>query len=325
MAEALADVAVVPVAEDVDFSLGETLPVAANNASDDFELDLGAGEVKTATVAEDRQEQYQASAEVPAEIDEIGYEEEGEGTEEVAVPALNQLATAEDNNATDIAHGAEGVDYAEVAEEPDLDNDAHTDQGEEQAQEGEAHNDIDFGFEDAGDDAEQEENHDEGISYEEQSHEESPQQHDDVQEDEVDDTGEEEDDGDMSIVHAQELDQDDSDDSGQDYDEDAENAGDNHYGESPYGSLNSGIGRLQSFDPASNVDVVVSWGDDVCPLFKTPDVEDPDSFYLEDRDALDYPLSQFLQAIRNKISTYIATGDEIYIRVESLGLEFGEV
>ncbi|EPE09953.1 glutamic acid-rich protein [Ophiostoma piceae UAMH 11346] len=342
MAEALADVAIVPVTEDVDFSLGETLPVAANIATDDFELDLGAGEVKVATVVEEHQEQYQPTAEMHAEIseeideiDEIGYEEEGEGADDVGtVPALNQLATAQDNSTTDSVDGAEDIDYAQLTEEADRDDDAHTGRGEEQAQAEEAHNGIDFGFEDAGDDAEHAENSDDGIAYEEHSlgehdheehdHEEASQHHDDVQEDEIDDAAGEEDDGDISIIHVEEIVQDDSDDSGQDYDEDAENAGDNHYGESPYGSLNSGIGRLQSFDPASNVDVVVSWGDDVCPLFKTPDVEDPDSFYLEDRDALDYPLSQFLQAIRNKISTYIAASDEIYIRVESLGLEFGE-
>lgn len=351
MTEVLADAAVAPVVEDVDFSLGETLPVAASSAADEFDFDLGAGELQAsaATAAApgvvEAKTAADTSAEISLDIDEIGYEEEGEHAEGVATPQLDLSATAEDIATEAIQNVDETVEAAEAAEEAvDLDVSAGDElqPEEDQGQAEEAHNDIDFSFEDAGDDAEHDD-HDESMAYVGHDHEEhdhSEHGHEDHDHEEHgeeehgheeydheahdDNEASEEEDADMSRMHTEEHGHDDSDDSGQEYDEDAENAGDNNYGASPYGSLNSGIGRLQAFDPATNLDVVVTWEGEVCPLFKAPDADDPDSFYLEDRDALDYPLSQFLQAIRNKISTYIAATDEIYIRVESLGLEFGE-
>jgi len=71
--------------------------------------------------------------------------------------------------------------------------------------------------------------------------------------------------------------------------------------------------------------VSVTWGDEVCPLFKTDESNDPESFYLSDLGVLDIPLSGFLASIRQSISKWVKKRDEIHLRINELGLEFGEV
>jgi len=70
--------------------------------------------------------------------------------------------------------------------------------------------------------------------------------------------------------------------------------------------------------------VTVTWGDEVCPLFGT-DESDPESYYLDDINVLDLPLSGFLATIRNSISKWVSESDEIQLRINELGIEFGEV
>ncbi|EFX04669.1 hypothetical protein CMQ_1597 [Grosmannia clavigera kw1407] len=77
-------------------------------------------------------------------------------------------------------------------------------------------------------------------------------------------------------------------------------------------------------DEASTADVTVTWGTEVCPLFKTSEVDSPDSFFLEDLEAANYPLSKFLLTIRSGIASWVHAEDEIFIRIDDLGFEFGE-
>ena len=87
----------------------------------------------------------------------------------------------------------------------------------------------------------------------------------------------------------------------------------------------------EGFDPSGFAyasyppEVLVTWGDEVCPLFKKYESDDPESFYLDDVGALELPLSSFLAAIRSSISKWVNESDEIHLRINELGIEFGEV
>ncbi|CAK7215960.1 hypothetical protein SCUCBS95973_002643 [Sporothrix curviconia] len=342
MAEISADVPVPAVAEDVDF----TLDIPGTDAvAEDFDFDLGEakdganpgqddGDGPTSTLTK---------IEIAADVDEIGYEEdEGQHLPEQEV-TLDTDHHAEENNAPahdDDADDEIGYEEAEAVETTiTTRDDGHgvaedggngIDRAEHQ-EDNREQNDIDFGFDEGGDshagEGDHEEHRDEhghgGYDQEDGSHANGDEDEDvenaaakeeegDAEENEDDD----DDDDEENQPRHTEVDQDDSDGTGQDYD------GDDDDDEGSPSEI--GLGELRNMYPASTFDVVVTWGEQVCPLFKTPGVEDPDSFYLDDYEAMNLPLSTFLETIRSSISSWVHGSDEIYIRVEDLGLEFGE-
>src|SRR3569833_63995 len=89
--------------------------------------------------------------------------------------------------------------------------------------------------------------------------------------------------------------------------------------------LNLGLSQLDGLFATTPPSVTVTWGEEVCPLFKTSEDDDPTSFYLDDVAVLNLPLSAFLAGIRKNISSWVEDDDEIHIRIDELGLEFAEV
>lgn len=332
MAEISVDGPALAIVEEVDLTLDAT---AADVAGEDFDFDLGGG-AELERDDGDGPTSNLTKIEIGADLDEINYEED---TGHDDVPAQNTTAEADnghanqENDAPAHDEGADEIDYEDtdvhVTTTTHDDHDAAQARdidASEQHEAGHEHNDIDFGFEDAGDSHTGEEEHgenDENDRGEYDQEEDGSHQHDEDGEDrdmaeskKEDDEDEDEEENDENRAQHVEVDNDDSDGSGHyDVDDDDEEDSDS----------DSGLSALQSFYPVSTFDVVVTWGDQVCPLFKTPGVEDPDSFYLDDYEAMNYPLSKFLQTIRSSISSWVRASDEILIQVDELGLEFGEV
>lgn len=70
--------------------------------------------------------------------------------------------------------------------------------------------------------------------------------------------------------------------------------------------------------------VTVSYqGQDYFLCAEDPD-EDPNTYFLDDVGSIHRPLSQFLESVREVISSEIETGHEVFIKIDGLGLEFGE-
>lgn len=70
--------------------------------------------------------------------------------------------------------------------------------------------------------------------------------------------------------------------------------------------------------------VTVSYqGQDYFLCAEDPD-EDPNTYFLDGVDSIHQPLSQFLENVREVISSEIEKGHEIFIKIDGLGLEFGE-
>ncbi|CAK7225096.1 hypothetical protein SEUCBS140593_005787 [Sporothrix eucalyptigena] len=348
MADISAEVPVPVTAEEVEFVLdvaATDVADAAAAAAEDFDFDLGEATEGTNLEQDDGNGPTSTltNIEIGGDVDEIGYEEEeGHGIPEQEADA--EAANTEENDAPAQEEAGDEIGYEETetvevtTTTHDDSHDVPQDAGDVDSGEHEEHNenrhDIDFGFDD-GDDShagdgehrEHEEHdqgeydHEDGSNANDEDNEddadiaEVKEEEDDVEEDEDEDEDEDDDDDENQRQHI-EVDQDDSDGTGQDYDGDEDDDED-----SPSETSLSG---LRNMYPASSYDVVVTWGEQVCPLFKTPDVEDPDSFYLEDYEAMNYPLSKFLQTIRSSISSWVHGSDEIYIRVDDLGLEFGE-
>ncbi|PBP28592.1 conserved glutamic acid-rich protein [Diplocarpon rosae] len=59
-------------------------------------------------------------------------------------------------------------------------------------------------------------------------------------------------------------------------------------------------------------------------LFSSSELDDPDSFFLSDVSMAEKPLDEFFRAMREVINGDLADEDELWILVESLGLEAGE-
>ncbi|CAL3964769.1 unnamed protein product [Diplocarpon coronariae] len=59
-------------------------------------------------------------------------------------------------------------------------------------------------------------------------------------------------------------------------------------------------------------------------LFSSSELDDPDSYFLSDISMAEKPLSEFFRAMRDIINGDLADEDELWILVESLGLEAGE-
>ncbi|OAA68141.1 hypothetical protein SPI_00336 [Niveomyces insectorum RCEF 264] len=375
-------------AEEIDFSLDADLH-AGNSAGDDYDFDLGGIEGKDADGQADEQSEnslLENGANLPSEmptaaltniemdndVDEIGYEDEGDNAAALEPPQkaydIAEEQSTENTETSKHAEDGDEIGYEEV--EPTsvthddvrapINDEEHTDP--QQAEQGGNNDHIDFEFEVEGDENKGYEHGESGEEDEEEGkrapeiddydHESSMQQRSSVQgteEDENEEAGEtdeeEEDDDEEEEAklerdenyHRQtaKSDHDESDETGPHYDDEDDENDENDENEeddfdededsvSPSGSWHAGFDRLQNFYPKSTFDVMVTWGDQVCPLFKAPNDDDPDSFYLEDPEALNYPLSKFLQRIRGSIASWVNGGDEVFIRVDDLGLEFGE-
>ncbi|KAL2261498.1 hypothetical protein VTK26DRAFT_4034 [Humicola hyalothermophila] len=73
----------------------------------------------------------------------------------------------------------------------------------------------------------------------------------------------------------------------------------------------------------ADYDIEVLYNNESYALVGAPD-DDPDNYFLSDPKELDHPLSQFLSALRGVISNEVSSTDELVVRFEPLGLEFGE-
>lgn len=70
--------------------------------------------------------------------------------------------------------------------------------------------------------------------------------------------------------------------------------------------------------------VTVSYrGQEYFLFSETPD-EDPDTYFLDDVDSIHRPLSQFLGNVREVIDSEVEASHEIFMKIDGLGLEFGE-
>ncbi|KAK2604965.1 hypothetical protein N8I77_007853 [Diaporthe amygdali] len=70
--------------------------------------------------------------------------------------------------------------------------------------------------------------------------------------------------------------------------------------------------------------VRVSYGTAEFYLFAESPDADPDDYFFENTDILDQALSKFLPGLRQVISEDLQASDELFVKVDGLGLEFGE-
>lgn len=70
--------------------------------------------------------------------------------------------------------------------------------------------------------------------------------------------------------------------------------------------------------------VRVSYGTAEFYLFAVSADADPDDYFFENADILDQPLSQFLSSLRQVISEDLQASDELLVKVDGMGIEFGE-
>lgn len=70
--------------------------------------------------------------------------------------------------------------------------------------------------------------------------------------------------------------------------------------------------------------VRVSYGTAEFYLFAESSDADPDDYFFENADVLRQPLSQFLPKLRQVITEDLQASDELFVKVDGLGLEFGE-
>lgn len=70
--------------------------------------------------------------------------------------------------------------------------------------------------------------------------------------------------------------------------------------------------------------VRVSYGTAEFYLFAESPDADPDDYFFQNADVLHQPLSQFLPELRQVISEDLQASDELFVKVDGLGLEFGE-
>ncbi|KKY39342.1 putative conserved glutamic acid-rich protein [Diaporthe ampelina] len=70
--------------------------------------------------------------------------------------------------------------------------------------------------------------------------------------------------------------------------------------------------------------VRVSYGSAEFYLFAESPDADPDDYFFQNADVLRQPLSQFLPKLRQVVSEDLQPSDELFVKVDGLGLEFGE-
>lgn len=96
------------------------------------------------------------------------------------------------------------------------------------------------------------------------------------------------------------------------------------YDESAYSMEDGNTFDNQDFANAQH-DVTFCYRHDEYSLFAESPDDDPNTYFLADTEALNQPLCDFLTKIRGIIAGELSTQDEIVLRVDGLGLEFGEV
>ncbi|KAK1769108.1 hypothetical protein QBC33DRAFT_342519 [Phialemonium atrogriseum] len=72
-------------------------------------------------------------------------------------------------------------------------------------------------------------------------------------------------------------------------------------------------------------DIPILYNNTSYELCAKEDNDNPDTYFFAGDLELDYPLSDFLSCLREVISNEVSPKDEIIVRVDQLGLEFGEV
>lgn len=95
------------------------------------------------------------------------------------------------------------------------------------------------------------------------------------------------------------------------------------YDESAYSMEDGNLYNNQDFATAQP-DVTFCYRHDEYSLFAESPDDDPNTYFLADTEALNQPLCDFLTKIRGIIAGELSTQDEIVLRVDGLGLEFGE-
>ncbi|KAK7736204.1 hypothetical protein SLS53_007039 [Cytospora paraplurivora] len=78
----------------------------------------------------------------------------------------------------------------------------------------------------------------------------------------------------------------------------------------------------QHSDEQPNVRVL--WRTEEYRLFADTPVDDPDTYFFKDLDFLQQPLTQFLSGLRQVIANELTPSEELYVKVDGLGIEFGE-
>lgn len=68
----------------------------------------------------------------------------------------------------------------------------------------------------------------------------------------------------------------------------------------------------------------VFWRTEEFRLFADSPEDNPDTYFFKGLDSLKQPLSQFLSGLRHVIDNELAPSDEVFVKVDGLGLEFGE-
>lgn len=77
-------------------------------------------------------------------------------------------------------------------------------------------------------------------------------------------------------------------------------------------------------DSSASPIVTVSYRGQEYSMFAQAAEDDPDTYFLDNMESLYQPLSEFLEKLRQVISSEIEAGHELFVRIDGLGLEFGE-
>lgn len=75
--------------------------------------------------------------------------------------------------------------------------------------------------------------------------------------------------------------------------------------------------------PAGPTVTVSYLGQEYSMFAQSPD-DDPETYFLDEADSIYQPLSQFLEVLRQVVSSELEEGQELFVRIDGLGLEFGE-
>lgn len=70
--------------------------------------------------------------------------------------------------------------------------------------------------------------------------------------------------------------------------------------------------------------VTVSYRGQEYSMFAQATEDDPDTYFLDGFESIHRPLSQFLENVREVISSEVEAGHELFVKIDGLGLEFGE-
>lgn len=85
-----------------------------------------------------------------------------------------------------------------------------------------------------------------------------------------------------------------------------------------------GIGNDDDHLSDARPNVTVAYRGQEYFLFAESSDEDPNTYFLDETDSIHRSLSEFLGNVRNVISAEVEAGDEVFVKIDGLGLEFGE-